>query len=242
LINPITGTKLRSGPPLSAADPNQFRKYFEPVLVKVEAVGVMLAGFEVGNEINSPMFNRDFSMPAAKPVRPRESNLADISHDPEAQQVAKGYLQYLELFAVKDVRSRSRLNQHTPIVSAGLVFNEAPKAPRKARLHAVSGPATPDFMRAHGLDDLLDIYGVHTYPWTEGPGNPGCRGAADYGSGVQGKRQRRRPKADLADCAVAAATISVPDLRGKPAGQVVWVPLRLHGPEDAEAEPIPAWP
>jgi hypothetical protein len=179
------------GPPLSAADPDQFRKYFEPLLAKVEAAGVTLAGFELGNEINSPMFNAEFSMPAENPAQSREFNLADLSHDPEAQQVANGYLQYLKLLAViKDVRSRSKLNQHTPIVSAGLVFNEAPEAPRKARLDAVSAPATLDFMRAHGLDDLVDIYGVHTYPWTDGPGNPGA---------AAGRRQRLQNYV-LAEC------------------------------------------
>jgi hypothetical protein len=179
------------GPPLSAADPDQFQKYFEPLLAKVEAVGVALGGFELGNEINSPMFNSDFSMPAENPTHSSEFNLADLSHDPEAQQVAKGYLQYLKLLAViKDVRSRSKLNQHTPIVSAGLVFNEAPQAPRTARLDAVGGPATLDFMRANGLDDLVDIYGVHTYPWTDGPGNPGA---------ATGRRERLQ-KYVLAEC------------------------------------------
>jgi hypothetical protein len=179
------------GPPLSAADPDQFRKYFDPLLAKLDAAGVMLAGFELGNEINSPMFNADFSLPAENPTRSIEFNLEDLSHDPEAQQVAKGYLQYLKLLAViKDVRSRSKLNQHAVIVSAGLVFNEAPEAPRKARLDAVSAAATLDFMRTNGLDDLVDAYGVHTYPWTSDPGNPAA------GAG----RRERLQKYVLAEC------------------------------------------
>ena len=96
------------------------------LLARLEGAGVTLAGFELGNEINSPMFNEDFSLPAENPSRSREFNLDDLSHDPEAQQVARGYLLYLKLLAViKDVRSRSKLNQHAAIVSAGLVFNEA---------------------------------------------------------------------------------------------------------------------
>mgnify|MGYP001292097634 CR=1 FL=1 len=179
------------GPPLSAADPDQFRKYFEPLLAKLDAAGVTLAGFELGNEINSPMFNADFSLPAENPARSREFVLEDLSRDPEAKQVAKGYLQYLKLLAViKDVRSRSRLNQHTAIVSAGLVFNEAPEAPRKVRLDAVSASATLDFMRANGLDDLVDAYGVHTYPWTNDPGNPAA---------AAGRRERLQ-KYVLAEC------------------------------------------
>lgn len=161
------------GPPLSAADSDQFRKYFAPLLAKLDAAGVTFAGFELGNEINSPMFNADFSLPAENPAQSREFNLEDLAHDPEAQQVAKGYLQYLKLLAViKDVRARSKLSRRAAIVSAGLVFDEAPEAPRKARLDAAGAAATLDFMRAHGLDDLVDAYGVHTYPWTNDPGNP----------------------------------------------------------------------
>ncbi len=195
------------GPPLAAADPEQFRKYFEPLLVKLEAANVTLAGFELGNEINSPMFNSDFSMPAENPAQSKEFNFDDLSHDPEAQQVAKGYLQYLKLLAViKDVRSRSKLNQQTPIVSAGLVFNEAPEAPRKTRLDAVSGPATLDFMRAHGLDDLVDAYGVHTYPWVDKPGDPAT---------VAGRRERLQ-KYVLAECRPADST------NGKPCWITEW--------------------
>jgi hypothetical protein len=72
------------GPPLSAVDPDQFRKYFQSLLAKLEVAGVTLAGFELGNEINSPIFNADFSMPAENPSRSREFNLDDLSHDPEA--------------------------------------------------------------------------------------------------------------------------------------------------------------
>jgi len=179
------------GPPLSAADPDQFRRYFEPLLAQLEAAGVTLAGFELGNEINSPMFNADFSLPAENPSRSKEFNLGDLSHDPEAQQVARGYLQYLKLLAViKDVRSRSKLNQHAAIVGTGLVFDEAPEAPRTSRLDAVSASATLDFMRAHGLDDLVDAYGVHTYPWTNDPGNPAA---------AAGRRERLQ-KYVLAEC------------------------------------------
>jgi hypothetical protein len=192
------------GPPLSAADPDQFRNYFAPLFAKLDAAGVTLAGIELGNEINSPMFNADFTLPAENPTQSREFSLDNLYHDPEAQQVAKGYLQYLKLLAViKDVRSRSKLNQHAAIVSAGLVFNEAPEAPRKARLDAVSATATLDFMRANGLDDLVDVYGVHTYPWTNDPGKP---------SAVAERRERLQ-KYVLTECRP----------EGSPGGKPCWI-------------------
>ncbi|WP_143271603.1 hypothetical protein [Bradyrhizobium mercantei] len=36
---------------------------------------------------------------------------------------------------------------------------------------AVGTAATLDFMRANGLDELVDANGVHTYPWTNDPGS-----------------------------------------------------------------------
>jgi hypothetical protein len=201
------------GPPLSAADPDQFRKYFEALLAKLDATGVTLAGFELGNEINSPMFNADFSMPAENPTRSREFNLGDLSHDPEAEQVARGYLQYLKLLAIiKDVRSRSKLNRRAMIVSAGLVFDEAPEAPRKARLDAVSAAATLDFMRAGGLDTLVDVYGVHTYPWTNDPGNPGA---------AAGRRERLEQYV-LAECRPAGGGVGAGGVGGKPCWITEW--------------------
>ena len=47
--------------------------------------------------------------------------------DPEGQQIAKGLLQYVKSLAVlKDNRDHSKLNQHTPILSAGLADLETP--------------------------------------------------------------------------------------------------------------------
>jgi len=175
--------------------------YFEPLLARLDTAGVVLAGFELGNEINSPMFNADFSLPAEVPDQPKEFNLNDLSHDPEAQQVAKGYLQYLKLLAViKDVRAHSTLNHHTPIVSAGLVYNESPESPRNVKLDAVSATATIDFMRANDLDHLVDAYRVHTYPWTNDPGKPVA---------VAGRRDRLT-KYVLAQCQPGGSTSGKP--------------------------------
>lgn len=50
----------------------------------------------------------------------RMSEDIDLINDPEGQQIAKGLLQYVKSLAVlKDNRDHSKLNQHTPILSAG---------------------------------------------------------------------------------------------------------------------------
>jgi hypothetical protein len=99
---------------LSSADPERFRTYFEPLRAKLESKGIVLAGLELGNEIN--WSNHDLGQSGTG----RILTLDDLSKDPKGQQVAKGYLQYIKLLAVlKDIRDHSKLNQHTPILSAG---------------------------------------------------------------------------------------------------------------------------
>src|ERR1039458_2896880 len=147
--------------PLSKADPDQFRAYVEPLLAKLEAQGIVFAGFEFGNEINWAGFNADFPLPGEGRVL--EKN--DLIHDPEGQLIAKGFLQYLKTLAVlKELRDHSKLNQHTPIISAGLADLDGSNWPHQRRADAISVAVTLDFLRANGLDKLVDGYGLHSYP------------------------------------------------------------------------------
>ncbi len=162
------------GHPLSSADPDQFRSYFETILAKLEKEGITLAGFELGNELNSGCFNADFPLSPPPPGQATLFGLDDLYHNPSAQPVIKGYRQYLKVLSVlKDVRDHSQLNQKTPIISFGLVTAEAPPGPAPHnKLNAVSASATIEYMRAGGLDKLVDDYGLHTYPVGDAPGNP----------------------------------------------------------------------
>jgi hypothetical protein len=168
---------------LSSADPDKFRAYFQPLLAKLESKGIVLAGLELGNEIN--WSNHDLGQAGTG----RILGLEDLSSDPKGKQVAKGYLQYIKLLAVlKDVRDHSQLNQHTPIISAG--SGELDKSP-KGR-DAVSLVAMLQFLRAKGMDKLVDAYGIHWYP--EGATTPAARLAdlqrflAECGTGSDGRK------------------------------------------------------
>src|SRR5580704_2903042 len=88
-----------------------------PFALALSLKGVVLAGVELGNEINWTDFNGDFPIPG----QGKSFTFDDLSRDPEARQVAQGFLQYLKVLAVlKEVRDHSKLNQHTPIISAGM--------------------------------------------------------------------------------------------------------------------------
>jgi hypothetical protein len=185
------------------ADPVQFRAYTQALLNKLEAMGIQLAGFELGNELNMAAFNPEFPLPGEG----KQFGLSDLYHDPEAHQIAKGYLQYLKVLAVlKEIRDHSKLNQHTPILTAGFGAYEAPEGSlgKEATADLVSANATIEFLlRANGLDKLVDAYAVHVYPWANGPGQP----AAAAG------RQNRLAKYVLAGCRPP----------GSPDGKPCWI-------------------
>ena len=150
--------------PLSSADPARFRSVFEPLLHEVESLDITLAALELGNEINWAGFNGEFPLPGEGRVFGSE----DLEQNPEARKVAGGYRAYLRTLGVlKDIRDHSRLNKYTPILSAGLA-DPGPAGSRPGRrADAVTIPATLAYLRANGVDALVDAYAVHTYPWAE---------------------------------------------------------------------------
>jgi hypothetical protein len=152
---------IRSAMPLSSADPESSRAYYQTIFDKLDEKGVVLAGVELGNELNWADFNGDFPVPG----QGKSFTLEDLARDSEAKQVAQGLLQYLKVLAkLKDVRDHSKLNQHAPIISAGMAAVSGGQWQQNLKLDGVSIPATYAFLRAHGLDNLVDGYGVHDYP------------------------------------------------------------------------------
>jgi hypothetical protein len=79
---------MRSALPLSAADPERSRTFYQSLFDKLDANGIVLAGVELGNEINWIDFNGDFPIPG----QGKAFTVEDLSRNPEAQQIARGFL------------------------------------------------------------------------------------------------------------------------------------------------------
>jgi hypothetical protein len=192
------------GYPLSSADPAQSRAFFQELLDGLDKAGVALAGLELGNEINFSVFNPDFAVPG----QGRVFNSADLVSNPGARRVAAGLELYIKvLAALKGVRDNSRLNRNTPIILAGLVdFADGDTAFNAQKIDKVSLSATIGFLRAHGLDSFVDVYGIHTYP------NNGVK------ENVEATKRRRKRFWDvtLANCQAANST------KGKPCWITEW--------------------
>jgi hypothetical protein len=150
--------------PASSVDPARFRTVFAPLLGQLEDFSITLAALELGNEINWTAFNGEFPIPGEGKI----FGLEDLTRDPEARRIASGYRAYLQTLAVsKDIRDHSRLNRETPILSAGL-SDPGPAGPRPvSKTDAVAIGATLEYLRANGLDALVDAYRVHAYPWAK---------------------------------------------------------------------------
>jgi hypothetical protein len=158
-----------AGPPLSYLDPELSRQYFQQMMDKLDAGGIALAGMELENEVNMAGNNPDFQLPGEG----RVLGLDDLARDPEGQQVARGYLQYMKVLAeLRKIRDHSKLSQRAPLLPASLV-ETGPEGPwpTPKTYDGISPGATLAFFRAHGLDRLVDAYNIHTYPWADGPGD-----------------------------------------------------------------------
>lgn len=154
---PFWGKTTWSDAILSEIQPQQLTERFKPLLDKLEAAGVRLTAIELGNEINTSTFNGDLPNPGSG----RELRLSDLNnpHDPEGPAVARGYRAYLQAMAeLKDLRDHSKLNQHTPIISAGLAQKLGTKQVEVNLLDTI------EFLRQNGMDKLVDGYGLHVYP------------------------------------------------------------------------------
>ena len=176
------------GHPFSFADQALSKAAFQHLFDELDANGITLAGVELGNEINWAAFNPEFPLPGEGKIL----SLQDLAKDPEGQQIAKGFVQYVRILTVlKEVRDRSRLNRNTPIISAGLVSaKDGEKLYNNKKEDMVSLAATIAFLRSHGLDSLVDAYGVHSYPSAGRPGN----------ATAAAQRAARLNSVDLAEC------------------------------------------
>jgi hypothetical protein len=150
--------------PLSGIDPQRFAANLRRRIGMLARSRVKIAAFEFGNEINWTPFNGDFPLPGAG----RILSLADLHSGAEGRAIAAGYDVYLELLSgLRRIVEGSARYRGTPIVSAGL-SDPRPAWLRRRGMDAVSLSATLQYLRARGLDRLVDGYGIHIYPGARG--------------------------------------------------------------------------
>ncbi|MBS0352321.1 MAG: hypothetical protein JSR83_00225 [Proteobacteria bacterium] len=157
-------------PPLSSLDPNYFRSFFRKKLTELSGAGIQISAFEIFNEINTAAFNADFPVPGEG----RQLGYADLTTSDTGIKVAKGFDRYIEILKIaKEELQASQNYKNTPLISAGLGGIEAPEGKLdKINTDLISINATIKYLNQHGANNYVDGYGVHVYPWENGPGNP----------------------------------------------------------------------
>jgi len=160
--NPLAGRGWAM-PALSDADPEGFRRGYSPLLASLEAAGVHLAAFELGNEINMTWDNADFRVPNSG----RVLGIKDLENpnDTEARSVAEGFKTFVKIMGtLKDLRDHLSVNKTTPVILGGLGNVGLPGHQSFNKQLQVAIPDTIEFLRKNGLDQFADGYGVHVYP------------------------------------------------------------------------------
>lgn len=151
-------------PGLSKSDPARLRVLANELFRNLDAAGIRLVGLEFDNEINWTEFNGDIPVPG----RGRTLRVAELQGSALGRTILAGFDAYLRGLAVlKAARDASTQNHTTPIILAGL-SDPSPAWPTSSvRADAVDHADTLAYLKAHGLDALVDGYGAHTYA---GPG------------------------------------------------------------------------
>jgi hypothetical protein len=163
---------------LSGLSPQNFAAAFSAEMQAIEAAGVRLAAFEVGNELNQDRFDCDYVVPGTGRVLSYDDlqngwlDKSQPPKDPEATAVANGYVDYVSVLAsLKQARAALKVNDTTPIISASTANFAQPTATDGSNHDKTAGVDFVKFLRKHGLDSYVDGYGVHYYP---GPATDGA--------------------------------------------------------------------
>lgn len=145
---------------LSDLDPERYRIVIRDALAKLDQMGVAVVAVEPGNEINWAGYNGDLT------VRPAKSSAAITPGDPA--KVALGIERYVDILRVTREELRaSKLNRDAKLISAGLSDMPVPFS-RRVGLEIMPAADWTARMREHGLDALVDAYGIHVYPGSTG--------------------------------------------------------------------------
>lgn len=165
------GTKPRSGLGriwdmyrLSDISPDQFRSVVGDALRKIDVLKIPLVAVEPGNEINWGAYNGDLEVkPKAKSKTARV--LKDLDN---LTVVEQGAAKYVKLAAVvREELKTTKYSANAKVISAGLSDIPFADADRRG-IDSVDLTIFTNLLREHGLDKVVDGYGIHIYPGSNG--------------------------------------------------------------------------
>ncbi|HEV7310781.1 MAG TPA: glycoside hydrolase [Ensifer sp.] len=150
---------------LSDLDLDLYRNGLGEALGRIDALGIALDAVEPGNEINLAGYNGDLAVyqKAGRTTPRRLDELADRA------AFEKGLDKYVD--ALKITRDLLKASDHSPgaaIVSAGL-SDMGPREADRQGMERLDPGEVIGLLKARGMDDLVDAYGIHIYPARKDP-------------------------------------------------------------------------
>ena len=151
---------------LSDIDPNAFRRTFRDVLRRIDALGISLLAVQPGNELNLGGYNGDLHVYAGGNVRTARSR-AELTDRSAFERGIEKYVVILQI--VREELETSSESRQAKIISAGISDMGIVDADNRG-MERVDANAFVSIVRAAGIENHIDAYGVHVYPsqeWSE---------------------------------------------------------------------------
>lgn len=149
-----------NAPRISMLDEELFHRSIRESFAALDAAKVTLAGIEVGNELNWAHFNGDLI------IYPNPNTPVAVSIDAlqRRDDFLKGLDKYIEVLRiVREEAKATKYNKDTPIISAGLASIDQAFADRRGYEYVATNAFIKELQK-RGMDELVDAYGIHTYP------------------------------------------------------------------------------
>ncbi|UAX97710.1 glycoside hydrolase [Ensifer adhaerens] len=150
---------------LSDLDLDRYRLGLRDALARLDALGVRLDAVEPGNEINLAGYNGDLAV-YRKPGLQTPRTVADLKDRAAFEEGLDRYIKALKI--TRDEMRKSASSSSAAIVSAGLSDMGAKEADRQG-MERLDPAEVIALLRARGMDELVDAYGIHIYPARKDP-------------------------------------------------------------------------
>ena len=145
---------------LSDIDPDKFRPIIRAAFRRIDELGITLDAVQPGNEINWGGYNGDLTVYPKANIRTARS-LSDVKNRPGLEKGADKYVLVTKI--VREELEATQRNRKAKVVSAGLSDMPAEYADKRG-IERLDSIEFMEILRARGIDDHIDAYGVHLYP------------------------------------------------------------------------------
>ncbi|WP_083213755.1 MULTISPECIES: glycoside hydrolase [unclassified Ensifer] len=150
---------------LSDLDLDRYRAGLGDALRRIDALGIRLDAVEPGNEINLAGYNGDLAV-YQKPGRTTPRKISELADRAAFEKGLDNYIAALKI--TRDELRASVNSRDAAMISAGL-SDMGPKEADRQGMERLDPAEMIGLLKARGMDELVDAYGIHIYPARKNP-------------------------------------------------------------------------